>query len=41
MPLTTDPEFAPARLAALLQHFAEINDDRETWRALNYGDELR
>jgi len=32
MPLTSDPEFAPARLAALLQHFAEINDERENWR---------
>jgi predicted transposase YbfD/YdcC len=32
MPLTTDPEFAPARLAALLQHFAEIGDDRQGWR---------
>jgi predicted transposase YbfD/YdcC len=28
----SDPEFAPARLAALLQHFAEINDERENWR---------
>jgi predicted transposase YbfD/YdcC len=32
MPLMSDPEFAPARLAALLQHFAEINDERENWR---------
>ena len=32
MPLTSDPVFAPTRLAALLQHFAEINDDRESWR---------
>jgi predicted transposase YbfD/YdcC len=28
----SDPEFAPARLAALLQHFSTINDERETWR---------
>lgn len=27
-----EPEFAPARLAVLLQHFAEIDDDRESWR---------
>jgi predicted transposase YbfD/YdcC len=32
MPLMSDPEFPPARLAALLQHFAEINDERENWR---------
>lgn len=27
-----EPVFAPARLAALLQHFAEIDDTRESWR---------
>jgi hypothetical protein len=27
--VTTDPEFAPARLAVLLEHCAEINDDRD------------
>ena len=32
MTLTSEPVFAPARLALLLQHFAEINDDRESWR---------
>ena len=32
MSFTPEPEFAPARLAALLQHFSEINDDRENWR---------
>jgi predicted transposase YbfD/YdcC len=32
MTLSSDPVFAPARLALLLQHFAEINDDRESWR---------
>jgi predicted transposase YbfD/YdcC len=32
MGITSDPTFAPARLALLLQHFAEINDDRENWR---------
>ena len=29
---TAEPVFAPARLAVLLQHFAEISDDRESWR---------
>src|SRR5215831_1428593 len=24
--------FAPDRLAVLLKHFAELNDERETWR---------
>jgi hypothetical protein len=32
MAMTSEPVFAPARLALLLQHFAEINDDRESWR---------
>jgi predicted transposase YbfD/YdcC len=32
MATTTDPVFAPDRLAVLLEHFAEINDDRENWR---------
>ncbi|HEY5288896.1 MAG TPA: ISAs1 family transposase [Caulobacteraceae bacterium] len=32
MPFASEPEFAPSRLAALLRHFAEIDDDRETWR---------
>jgi predicted transposase YbfD/YdcC len=32
MTQTVEPEFAPARLAALLQHFAQIDDDRESWR---------
>ena len=32
MTMTSEPVFAPARLALLLQHFAEINDDRESWR---------
>lgn len=32
MPFASEPEFAPARLALLLQHFAEISDDRENWR---------
>jgi len=32
MPWTAEPEFAPARLAALLEHFAAIEDDRENWR---------
>jgi predicted transposase YbfD/YdcC len=27
-----EPAFVPARLALLLEHFAEINDDRENWR---------
>jgi hypothetical protein len=30
--MTSEPVFAPARLALLLQHFAKINDDRESWR---------
>jgi predicted transposase YbfD/YdcC len=32
MPLTVDPVFAPDRLAVLLQHFGQLNDDRESWR---------
>jgi predicted transposase YbfD/YdcC len=32
MTQTAEPEFAPARLAVLLRHFAEIDDDREGWR---------
>jgi predicted transposase YbfD/YdcC len=32
MPQTAEPIFEPARLAVLLQHFAEIDDDRESWR---------
>jgi predicted transposase YbfD/YdcC len=32
MSVTPDLAFVPARLALLLQHFAEINDDRENWR---------
>ena len=32
MTQTVEPEFAPARLAVLLEHFAEIGDDRESWR---------
>ena len=32
MTLTSEPVFAPARLALLLQHFSEISDDRESWR---------
>src|SRR6201982_2376646 len=32
MTMTSEPVFAPARLALLLQHFSEINDDRESWR---------
>jgi hypothetical protein len=32
MTMTSEPVFAPARLALLLQHFAKINDDRESWR---------
>ena len=27
---TAEPEFAPARLAVLLRHFAEVSDDRES-----------
>ena len=26
--------FAPDRLAVLLRHFAELNDERESWRSL-------
>ena len=29
---TAEPVFEPARLAVLLRHFAEIDDDRENWR---------
>jgi hypothetical protein len=32
MALAFDDEFPRARLAVLLEHFAELNDDRETWR---------
>jgi predicted transposase YbfD/YdcC len=32
MPQTGEDVFAPARLATLLHHFAEIDDDRENWR---------
>jgi predicted transposase YbfD/YdcC len=32
MTKTSEAVFAPDRLALLLQHFAEINDDRENWR---------
>ena len=32
MTMTSERVFAPARLALLLQHFAEISDDRESWR---------
>ena len=32
MTQTVEAEFAPARLAVLLKHFAEIGDDRESWR---------
>jgi hypothetical protein len=32
MTMTSEPVFAPARLALLLLHFSEINDDRESWR---------
>jgi hypothetical protein len=32
MPQTAEPIFEPARLAVLLQYFAEIDDDRESWR---------
>jgi predicted transposase YbfD/YdcC len=32
MTMTSEPVFAPARLALLLQHFAKISDDRESWR---------
>ncbi len=32
MPLTVEPEFAPARSAALAEHFAALEDDRENWR---------
>lgn len=32
MPATVEPEFARARLAALLRRLAEIDDDREGWR---------
>jgi predicted transposase YbfD/YdcC len=32
MPVTVEPEFAPARLAVLLRHFADIDDDRTSWR---------
>jgi predicted transposase YbfD/YdcC len=32
MTLTVEPEFARARLAVLLKQFAEIDDDRESWR---------
>ena len=32
MTQTAEPVFAPARLALLLQHFAQISDDRENWR---------
>jgi hypothetical protein len=35
MTQTDEFEFAPARLAVLLQHFAEIDDDREAWRVAN------
>jgi predicted transposase YbfD/YdcC len=32
MSQTAEPVFEPARLAVLLRHFAEIDDDRESWR---------
>src|ERR1022692_3549300 len=32
MTLAFDEAFAKARLAVLLEHFAELNDDREAWR---------
>ena len=32
MPQTAEADFAPARLAVLLRHFGEIDDDRESWR---------
>lgn len=32
MPQPCEDVFAPARLAALLHHFSEIDDDRENWR---------
>src|SRR3981081_1356641 len=32
MTMTSEPVFAPARLALLLQHFAKISDDGESWR---------
>jgi len=32
MSIAEDPLFAPSRLAALLEHFAQINDERENWR---------
>src|SRR5580658_8336707 len=32
MALAFDGDFAKARLAVLLEHFAELNDDREAWR---------
>ena len=32
MALAFDDEFPRARLAVLLEHFAELNDDREAWR---------
>ena len=35
-----EPEFAPSRLAVLLQHFAQIDDDRESWRVVYPLDEV-
>jgi predicted transposase YbfD/YdcC len=32
MSIAEEPVFAPSRLAALLEHFAQINDERENWR---------
>ena len=32
MALAFDDEFPQARLAVLLEHFAELNDEREAWR---------
>ena len=32
MTLTAEPDLAPARLAVLLQHLAQINDEHDSWR---------
>ena len=34
MHTTLDEESPRARLALLLKHFSELNDDREAWRVL-------
>jgi hypothetical protein len=34
MDMTLDEESPRARLALLLKHFSELDDDREAWRVL-------